>query len=70
VFGFLSVADREAAERVDPQFVAWVEERIEQRQAARRNRDFAAADALRDELATRGVTVDDTPQGPRWRRAT
>jgi cysteinyl-tRNA synthetase len=70
VFGFLSVADREAAEEVDPHFVAWVEERIEQRQAARRNRDFAAADALRDELAARGVTVEDTPQGPRWRRAT
>ncbi|MGY1812933.1 cysteine--tRNA ligase [Blastococcus sp. SYSU D00820] len=39
---------------------------LEQRQAARARKDFAAADALRDQLATLGVQVEDTPQGPRW----
>jgi len=70
VFGFLAVADREADAGVDPEFAAWVAERIEARQAARRDRDFAAADRIRAELAERGVAVEDTPQGPRWRSAT
>jgi cysteinyl-tRNA synthetase len=39
---------------------------LEQRQAARARKDFAAADAIRDQLATLGVVVEDTPQGPRW----
>jgi cysteinyl-tRNA synthetase len=36
------------------------------RQAARARGDFAAADAIRDELATAGIVVEDTPEGPRW----
>ena len=39
---------------------------LEQRQAARARRDFAAADTIRDELAAAGVVVEDTPAGPRW----
>jgi cysteinyl-tRNA synthetase len=39
---------------------------LEQRQAARARKDFAAADAIRDQLTALGVTVEDTPQGPRW----
>ena len=39
---------------------------LEQRQAARTRKDFAAADEIRDRLAEAGVTVEDTPQGPRW----
>jgi cysteinyl-tRNA synthetase len=39
---------------------------LEQRQAARSRKDFAAADAIRDQLTALGVTVEDTPQGPRW----
>jgi cysteinyl-tRNA synthetase len=39
---------------------------LEQRQAARARRDFAAADAIRDQLAAAGVAVEDTPNGPRW----
>jgi cysteinyl-tRNA synthetase len=37
------------------------------RQAARKAKDFARADAIRDELKRRGVLVDDTPQGTRWK---
>ncbi|HET7460490.1 MAG TPA: cysteine--tRNA ligase [Longimicrobium sp.] len=64
VFGFLAVADAEST--VDGELAAWVEERIAARQAARKARDFATADAIRDEIVARGVTVEDTPQGPRW----
>ena len=39
---------------------------LEQRTAARAAKDWAAADAIRDTLATLGLTVDDTPSGPRW----
>ncbi|WP_018141680.1 cysteine--tRNA ligase [Thioalkalivibrio sp. ALJ7] len=49
---------------------AWVEERIAARQAARKNRDFASADAIRDELIARGIELEDTPDGTRWQRAT
>jgi cysteinyl-tRNA synthetase len=42
---------------------------LEQRQAARARKDYAAADAIRDQLAALGVTVEDTPQGPRWELA-
>jgi cysteinyl-tRNA synthetase len=39
---------------------------LEQRQAARARKDFAAADAIRDQLTALGVSVEDTPEGPRW----
>jgi cysteinyl-tRNA synthetase len=39
---------------------------LDQRQAARASKDFAAADAVRDQLAAAGIEIEDTPQGPRW----
>ncbi len=42
---------------------------LEQREAARRRRDFAAGDAIRDRLAELGVIVEDTPKGPKWKLA-
>jgi cysteinyl-tRNA synthetase len=39
---------------------------LEQRQAARARKDYAAADAIRDRLAAAGVVIEDTPHGPRW----
>ena len=43
---------------------------LEQRQAARARKDYAAADDVRDRLKALGVVVEDTPQGPRWSLAT
>ena len=65
VFGFVALADRENV--VDDDLASWVEERLAARQAARQSRDFAAADAIRDEISGRGVVIEDTPQGARWK---
>ncbi|MBP3985600.1 cysteine--tRNA ligase [Pseudoxanthomonas helianthi] len=42
---------------------------VDERNAAKKARDFARADAIRDQLATEGVLLEDTPQGVRWKRA-
>jgi cysteinyl-tRNA synthetase len=41
---------------------------IDERQEARRRRDFARADEIRDQLAARGITLEDTKGGVRWKR--
>jgi cysteinyl-tRNA synthetase len=41
---------------------------IEDRHAARRRRDFPAADRIRDDLATRGVLLEDGAGGTRWKK--
>ena len=45
-----------------------IESLIEQRNMARRERKFARADEIRAELLARGIVLEDTPQGTKWRR--
>ena len=42
---------------------------IDERTLAKKSRDFARSDAIRDQLAAEGVLLEDTPQGVRWKRA-
>lgn len=52
----------------DPSLVAWVEERLAARKTARDRRDFAEADRIRGELSGRGIVIEDTPAGTKWKR--
>ena len=52
----------------DPELVKWVEERLAARRAARAGRDFAEADRIRGELTGRGIAIEDTPDGTKWKR--
>ena len=42
---------------------------LEQREAARARKDYAAADTIRDRLLAAGIVVEDTAAGPRWEQA-
>ena len=57
LFGFV----RE--ETLDPELVAWIEERIAARAAAKKEKNYAEADRIRAELSERGVTLRDTSKG-------
>lgn len=46
-----------------------IEKMIEERQNARKNKDFKRADEIRDELKEKGIILEDTPQGVKWKRA-
>ncbi len=46
-----------------------IEALIEERQTARKARDFARADAIRDQLAAQGILLEDTREGVKWKRA-
>ena len=48
---------------------ARIQDLVDERIAAKHNRDFARADAIRKQLADEGVLLEDTPQGVRWKRA-
>ena len=62
------VALRRAEDARPPVPVEEIERLIDERHAARRRRDFKAADDIRNSLADRGILLEDNPAGTRWKR--
>ena len=52
----------------DDDDVAYIEEMIEKRTAAKKAKNFAEADAIRNELLEKGIVLEDTRQGVKWKR--
>ena len=59
----------ETGEGVDEETEKYVAEKIEERKAAKKAKDFAKADAIRDELAAKGIILEDTREGVKWHKA-
>ncbi len=59
-----NAAPAEKSMEEDPRIDALLTER----EAARKNKDFATADRIRDELLAEGIVIVDSPDGPRWSR--
>lgn len=63
--GVLGIITKKEEEILDSE----IEKLIQERQEARKNKDFAKADQIRDELAARGIILKDTREGVTWKRA-
>ena len=63
--GVLGIIPEEKAQELDEK----IEKLINERQAARKAKDFAKADAIRDELLSQGIVLEDTREGVKWHRA-
>jgi len=56
------------APSVDPDLEGWVASKISAREQARARRDFNTADSIRREIEARGIAIEDTPLGTKWKR--
>jgi cysteinyl-tRNA synthetase len=68
VLGVLDAEEWQAEDGEEDLDEAAILRLIEERRKAREARDFGRADEIRDELAGRGIVLEDTPQGTRWKR--
>ena len=57
------------SEGVDADLEAYVLAKIEERKAAKKEKDFAKADAIRAELLEKGIVIEDTREGVKWKKA-
>ncbi len=62
-------AAKEADNGVDAELEAFVLAKIEERKAAKKEKDFAKADAIRAELLEKGIVIEDTREGVKWKKA-
>ena len=67
LLGILTVPPRQHFQHAAEVDEAWIESMIDARNQARQRKDFARADAIRDELARKGIELEDTRDGTRWK---
>jgi cysteinyl-tRNA synthetase len=60
-------ADEEEKD-VHDELAAYIEEMIQKRQEAKKNKDYALADKIRAELLEKGIMLEDTRQGVNWKK--
>ena len=68
ILGLKAALDRPGEEE-DADLASYVEGKIAERQAARKAKDFGKADAIRDELKAKGIILEDTRDGVKWKKA-
>lgn len=61
-------AEKEAEDGVDAETESYILEKIEERRAAKKEKNFARADEIRSELLARGIILEDTREGVKWKR--
>lgn len=62
-------AAKEADNGVDEALERYILEKIEERKTAKKEKDFAKADAIRNELLEKGIVLEDTREGVKWKKA-
>lgn len=62
ILGYLMKEEKESDEDAE------IDELVAERSAARKAKNFKRSDEIRDTLAAKGIIIEDTPQGPRWKR--
>jgi len=60
--------NEQSAPAADDEFTAKVNEAVARRTEAKKAKNFAEADKIRDELKAMGVVIEDTAEGPKWKR--
>lgn len=65
----LTEGSRKNDTEVDPEFEQYILKKIEERKAAKKAKNFAKADEIRNELAEKGILLEDTREGVKWRKA-
>ena len=61
--------EAEAGGGVDAAMESYILEKIEERKAAKKEKNFARADEIRAELLEKGIVLEDTREGVKWKKA-
>ena len=61
-------AEKEQDNGIDAELESYVLAKIEERKVAKKEKDFAKADAIRNELLEKGIVLEDTREGVKWKK--
>lgn len=67
--GLLDMHGKNLCEEVDDELRTFIEMKIEERKSAKKEKNFSKADAIRAELLEKGIVIEDTREGVKWKKA-